>query len=220
MRGSSKNSDAARGAQHRIKEHYPSFWTHTHLPWKRVCGGVDRGRAGGGRLAVAGGVRDCRWRCFTHSPRPGQGAVARTAAAIGRQPFPFIWAPRVGRRRSFRVNLTLSPPAVACHRLRKNRSSGSHHSPHPRGCESHGTKAWRKIQKWREATLFRSFGSNYVAVTSALAPRALVWWQVWDSPVCGRRKPSVRLCLCNSSALSLVRPCLQRAWLSKPSGYP
>lgn len=68
---------------------------------------------------MPGGVRDCRWRCFTHSPRPGQGAVARTAAAISRQPFPFIWAPRVGRRRSFRVNLTLSPPAVACHRLRK-----------------------------------------------------------------------------------------------------
>lgn len=68
---------------------------------------------------MAGRVRGCRWRRFSHSPRPGQGAVARTAAAISRQPFPFIWAPRVGRRRSFRVNLTLSPPAVACHRLRK-----------------------------------------------------------------------------------------------------
>lgn len=76
---------------------------------------------GGGRrrLALAGRVRDCRWRRFSHSPRPGQGAVARTAASICGQPFPFIWAPRVGRPRSFRVILTLSPPAVACHRLGK-----------------------------------------------------------------------------------------------------
>lgn len=102
----------------------------------------------------------------------------------------------------------------------KNHSCGSHHSLHPQRYESQSSKAWRKTWKREDTTLFHSFGSNCVAVTSAFAPRGLVWWQARDSPVCGRRKPSVRLCLCNSRALSLVRPCLQRAWLSKPSGYP
>lgn len=196
-------TNASSGAQHKIKEHYSSLWTHTHLPWKRVCVELRGGRGGAARSAWRGsrlslavfhslsppGSRSCSQDCCSHqqtavplhlgSPRRQETVIPREFNAVS------------SRRRV--------PPS------QKNRSSGSHHSPHPQGCESHSAKAARKIWKWQEAMLFHSLGSNCVAVTSALAPRARVRWRVWDSPVCGRRKPSVRLCLCNSSALSVSR---------------
>lgn len=155
-------------------------------------------------------VRGCRWQRFSHSPRPGQGAVARTAAAISRQPFPFIWAPRVGRRRSFRLVFTLSPPAVACHRLRKTTPVA-----HIIRCTDKDTKAKAlKLQERRENEKIRRCFTVLAPTTSLSRTRSRPVVGCGDrsgTPRYAGRKPSVRLSLCNSSALSLVRPRLQRA---------
>lgn len=69
---------------------------------------------------MAGRVRDRRWRRFSPSPRPGQGAVAGTAAAIsGGQPCAFIGAPR-GRKDTV-IPRDFSVVSSRCVRVRKKK---------------------------------------------------------------------------------------------------
>lgn len=146
MRGSSKNSRRTHPVVRSTKlKNIIRRCGHTRTYRGRVCvelrgrgGAAARGAWRGSRLSLAvfhslspPGSRSCSQDCCSHqqtavplhlgSPRRKETVIPREFNVVS------------SRRRV--------PPS------RKNRSSGSHHSPHPQGCERHSAKAARKIGK-------------------------------------------------------------------------